>query len=273
VLLLHIHVLLFPSLQIFRYLYTVAFYVSIHVAYFLSVCMDPPPSRDKQSTIQLLQNVMEKGGEVGGIILWPLGGFALCGPADGGASADFKVAIAGPLTHIPQMIVWVILYIAFTGGNISGLFSTSSVALYEVSYGGFTGFLSQLCKQTFWMNLHILGFNLFIPAFPLDGGRCLAASLVMCKVRVEKAAMITSVVAFVIAIGMGIWGFIPLIIGDDPNGLFMVFIAGFVLVSSKQLFDLTRAGRVREHPLFSRSCYDEREESSDDVEATEGTLT
>jgi len=213
------------------------------------------------------------GGEVGGIILWPLGGFALCGPADGGASADFKVAIAGPLTHIPQMIVWVILYIAFTGGNISGLFSTSSVALYEVSYGGFTGFLSQLCKQTFWMNLHILGFNLFIPAFPLDGGRCLAASLVMCKVRVEKAAMITSVVAFVIAIGMGIWGFIPLIIGDDPNGLFMVFIAGFVLVSSKQLFDLTRAGRVREHPLFSRSCYDEREESSDNVEATEGTLT
>ena len=46
------------------------------------------------------------GGEVGGIVLWPLGGFAMCGPTEGGCKGDLKVALAGPLTHVPMGFVW-----------------------------------------------------------------------------------------------------------------------------------------------------------------------
>jgi Zn-dependent protease len=46
------------------------------------------------------------GGNVEGIVLWPLGGFAICGPTEGGLSGDLKVAAMGPLMHIPMGLVW-----------------------------------------------------------------------------------------------------------------------------------------------------------------------
>ena len=45
------------------------------------------------------------GGSVGGIVLWPLGGFALCGPTEA-LSGDLKVALAGPLMHVPMGLLW-----------------------------------------------------------------------------------------------------------------------------------------------------------------------
>ena len=45
------------------------------------------------------------GGTVGGIVLWPLGGVALCGPTEA-LSGDLKVALAGPLMHVPMGLLW-----------------------------------------------------------------------------------------------------------------------------------------------------------------------
>eukprot|EP00565_Helicotheca_tamesis_P006178 CAMPEP_0185723860 /NCGR_PEP_ID=MMETSP1171-20130828/552_1 /TAXON_ID=374046 /ORGANISM="Helicotheca tamensis, Strain CCMP826" /LENGTH=168 /DNA_ID=CAMNT_0028391617 /DNA_START=584 /DNA_END=1090 /DNA_ORIENTATION=+ len=166
---------------------------------------------------------------------------------------------------------------ACAGGDLSGLISSLYISLYEISKGGFSGFATQLCRQAFWMNLYIFIFNLFIPAFPLDGSRCLVALLMMCQVGLTKTAMITSLTAFVVVGGMVIWGFIALFLKDDPNGLFTIFIAGFIFLSSKELYDMTKFGRVREHPLFSRPCYSEQESNtvgSDDNEvgASTGTM-
>ncbi len=56
------------------------------------------------------------GGEVGVIVLWPLGGLAVCGPTDG-LVGDLKVALAGPLTHLPMGFVWWCVYAAASGGK------------------------------------------------------------------------------------------------------------------------------------------------------------
>ena len=45
------------------------------------------------------------GGSVGGVVLWPLGGFALCGPTES-LGGDLNVALAGPITHIPMGLIW-----------------------------------------------------------------------------------------------------------------------------------------------------------------------
>ncbi len=50
-----------------------------------------------------------------GIILWPLGGFALCGPTDEFVGGDLKVALAGPMTHIPMTLLWWTIYVAVKG--------------------------------------------------------------------------------------------------------------------------------------------------------------
>lgn len=52
------------------------------------------------------------GGTVDGIILWPLGGFALCGPTDEFVGGDLKVALAGPMMHIPMTLLWWTIYVA-----------------------------------------------------------------------------------------------------------------------------------------------------------------
>lgn len=199
------------------------------------------------------------GGECSGIILWPLGGFALCGPTEAGATGDLKVALAGPLTHIPQMIFWVILYAAFSGGD----FATFSMSYYLSDLETFTGFMATLSQQTMWTNLFILAFNLFVPAYPLDGGRVLASTLIICGVQRDRAAMITAVTALVLSAGLGMWGIISFIWLHSPNGLFTALVAAFVFASSWQLWDLYKAGRINEHPLFGRACYDDRQPASD----------
>lgn len=55
------------------------------------------------------------GGQVDGIILWPLGGFAFCGPTDDFLLGDLKVAIAGPMTHVPMALLWWGIYVAVKG--------------------------------------------------------------------------------------------------------------------------------------------------------------
>ena len=116
------------------------------------------------------------GGEVAGILLWPLGGLAYIGHS-GDAKDDLIVSIAGPLTHIPQALLWYGLSQAFTRGT----------------------FMDMLCVQALWLNISLMLFNLFIPCYPLDGGRIFAASLQLMKVRVDIAAKICAFVSLVCA--------------------------------------------------------------------------
>ena len=197
------------------------------------------------------------GGDVGGIILWPLGGFALCGPTDCGPSGDFKVSIAGPLTHIPQMLFWVAMYAAFSKGDFSRF--DMSYYLNELSESG-ASFFAVLSQQAFWTNLFIMAFNLFVPAYPLDGGRCLAALLIMRGIRMEKAALITSVTAMVLSCGLLIFGLVSFIWLHSPNGIFMALVSAYVFTGSMSLYNMQKEGRVREHPLFGRAVFEERED-------------
>ena len=196
------------------------------------------------------------GGDVGGIVLWPLGGFALVGPTDCGASGDFRVALAGPLTHIPQMAFWVVMFAAFTGGDFSRF--SMSYYLDELSDSA-ASFFAVLSQQAFWTNLFILAFNLLVPAYPLDGGRCFAAFLIMRGYRMEKVALIVSVTAMVLSGGLMLFGMISFIFMHSPNGIFMALVSAYIFSSSMNLFNMQKEGRVREHPLFGRAVFEQRE--------------
>ena len=120
------------------------------------------------------------GGMVEGILLWPLGGLAFIGHS-GEAKEDLFVAVAGPLTHIPQMIVWVILLAASADGDATLNFSGA--------------FFADLCRHAIVINLSLFLFNLFCPAYPLDGGRILVSCMLLCGVPVGTTANITVAVS------------------------------------------------------------------------------
>jgi len=197
------------------------------------------------------------GGEVGQIVLWPLGGFAICGPTNCGAWGDFRVAIAGPLTHIPQMVFWVGMYAAFSRGDFSDFSMSYYLVELSVSASDFFRILSQ---QAFWTNLFIFAFNLFVPAYPLDGGRALVSLLFLRGMRMEKIASIASWFSMVIGGGLLIFGLYSFIWLHSPNGIFMAIVSAYILQSSVLLYSMKRDGRLKEHPMFGRACYEEQEE-------------
>lgn len=107
------------------------------------------------------------GGEVSQILIWPLGGLAYISFfGDSNPKADALVAIAGPLTHIPQFLVWYSAMYVSNGGVVR--------LLWPVDWG-FNFWLS-LCSAAMLLQITLFAFNL-IPAYPLDGGRLLGALL------------------------------------------------------------------------------------------------
>jgi len=201
------------------------------------------------------------GGQVDGIVLWPLGGFALCGPTDSGPCGDLKVAVAGPLAHIPQMIIWIGVYASVMAGDLTGFLKEDTWT--SVTSGGSTGFFSAICASSFYFNAYLMVFNLFVPAYPLDGGRCLACILILCGIEVEKAALLTAISAIILGVLFGIIGLAMVFFYGQTSGLFMLLIVAFILESSIRLYKLVKEGRVLEHPLFGRECYQNQGSNGD----------
>jgi Zn-dependent protease len=113
------------------------------------------------------------GGEIDLVLLWPLGGLAYVSYfGESNPCADFWVAIGGPLTHIPQAAIWAGLMAALTAGQVRLMWPMGPSA-YD--------FLIALCAGGLALQLSLFLFNL-IPAFPLDGGRILAAGLAWKKI-------------------------------------------------------------------------------------------
>ena len=174
------------------------------------------------------------GSAVDSILLWPLGGLCLCGAAPG-SWGDLKVAVAGPATHIPMAFFWwAILGLAEAG---DGWRFGATVALNAI-----------------FMNVYLCAFNLLLPAYPLDGGRVMAAVLSIRGMEPNKAGKITSGTAIVIALGLLAYGIWALFVAGDPHAIMCCLVAVFILQNSKQLYDLAVAGRVIEHPLFAREA-------------------
>lgn len=193
---------------------------------------------------------------MGDIVLWPLGGFVICGPTET-VKGDFLVAIAGPLTHLPQMAVWVVIFAIIEEGDFSNL---GRFVDDDVSFG------ASLCSQAFYLNVVLFVFNLFVPAYPLDGGRVLAAGLVLCGLQVLTAAIVTAVIGMVIAAALAVWGIVDFFRGA-PGGLFTAFMGAWIFMSSFQLFKLTRPAsglygdpveNLKSHPVFGQDCYQNR---------------
>jgi len=191
-------------------------------------------------------------GQVKEMVLWPLGGYVICGPVDT-VTQDFCVAIAGPLTHLPQMALWGFIFAVIENG-------VSNLEQYydeNMSFGG------NLCSQAFFLNVILLVFNLFVPAYPLDGGRCLAAGLMVCGLDGLKAAIATAIIGMVISIAFVIWGLVSFIQGS-PGGLFTAIIGAWILMESWKLLKLTRPAsgqygeivdNLKNHPIFGQRCY------------------
>ena len=140
------------------------------------------------------------------ITLLPIGGVSRLEYIPDRPKQEFWIAIAGPGV---TLVIAALLYVALR------VFALPVTAPSEAAGGGTGGaFLAQLM----WVNVWLLLFNL-LPAFPMDGGRVLRATLAL-RMDYLRATDIAASVGRSFALLFGIWGLFY-----NP---FLVLIALFV---------------------------------------------
>jgi Zn-dependent protease len=148
---------------------------------------------------------IKKGCRVREITLMCIGGAAQMERIPTRPLDEFLMALAGPV------VSFVLFIIFFFGGHFLPLQPAWGTDLNIVEFLGI-------------MNLVLVIFNL-LPSFPMDGGRILRAALTP-KLGRLKATFIAARLGKLMAIGFGIYGFLP-----HTNWL-LVAIAYFVYIAA-----------------------------------------
>jgi Zn-dependent protease len=197
------------------------------------------------------------GGNTNGeIVLWPLGGFALCGPTGKGLWGDFAVALAGPLTHIPQSFIWYgmyyLMYIKNNDNNQmeDGWFKhqvySSRTAIDDLHHH----FLPMIFAKAAQLNMVLMCFNL-LPIYPLDGGTIFTSSMLLIGIDQTTTGLLAAKIGMVVSLLGGIlWGIVIF------RSTFNLFIFSWIFYESWKMYKLAQNDRIDEHPLFNTTEFD-----------------
>jgi Zn-dependent protease len=139
------------------------------------------------------------------ITLFIFGGLAQIGAEPPSATAEFWIAIAGPI-------------VSFTLGGVFGLAGRYVQGAAPVF---------ALAKYLAYINATLGLFNL-IPGFPLDGGRVLRAVVWGVTNSLHRATLIAANIGRIIAFGFIILGVWQIFTGNFANGLWIAFIGWFL---------------------------------------------
>lgn len=150
---------------------------------------------------------MKHGIKIRSITLFVLGGASAMEDIPRDPAVELRMAAAGPLTSlaIGAILVLIFFYI-FPGQTI-----VNSVL-------GWLGVA----------NIFLGAFNLFLPAFPMDGGRVLRGFLAE-HMPYLRATGIAATVGRVLAVAMGLFGFLL-----GSRGILLIAIAFFVYIGASQ---------------------------------------
>lgn len=171
------------------------------------------------------------GGKAEEIMLWPLGGLALCSVPEDWKS-ELKVALAGPMVNLALIPIFAIPLYLLTG-------ELSSLSFNPLELGAGSSELVLSSGQAVWwlevirafysINLVLFLFNLLIPMYPLDSGRILQ-SILWKKSSELKARFLTVNIGLGVATAVGLVG----IMFGDGNLLLAIAIFGGIVCSMEK---------------------------------------
>jgi Zn-dependent protease len=142
---------------------------------------------------------------VKGITLFIFGGVAQIAREPETPGAEFRIAIAGPLTSLALSGLFALLFLV---GRQFPLISAPSQYLMQI-------------------NFVLALFNL-VPGFPLDGGRVLRSIVWKLSGNYPRSTRIASISGQMVAFGFVALGVISLFGGQIMNGLWLAFIGWFL---------------------------------------------
>lgn len=142
-------------------------------------------------------------GEADEILMWPLGGLAMCRPPETWR-AHLVTAVGGPLVNVALAPILGAALLAVGGGWESVLFNpfqpTRPLSVMT-SWGMVT------LWWAYYTNLLLLGFNVLVPMYPMDGGRILQCVL-WSRLGLDRSMDIATRVGIVVAAALFILGMV-----------------------------------------------------------------
>ncbi|MGE0492465.1 MAG: site-2 protease family protein [Vulcanimicrobiota bacterium] len=169
------------------------------------------------------------GGHADRILLWPLGGLAYVRHR-GDLRDQIKISAAGPAVHIP-------ITLACIGGAVA------LGAPFDWQY--FSPFWTGMPSE-FWpwaligiakIQIQLFLFNVFVPAYPMDGGKILVCTLLLLGFHRDKTARFT--------IGFScLAGLVMMVLGGT------LLIGLLLFYEAYRLHQLQQSGALDAHPLF-----------------------
>lgn len=174
------------------------------------------------------------GGEADEILLWPLGGLAMCRPPHDWKSA-LITTLGGPAVNVILAVV--------LGGVLLGLGAGWGVVLFNpFNIGGaFSGewfmvnssHVKTLLFFSYAINVYLTLFNMLLPMFPMDCGR-VVQELLWWKMGYHKSMVISTTIGLVAAVCVGTYA----IFAETPMLLGIAVFSGFTCYSQKQQLKL-----------------------------------
>jgi stage IV sporulation protein FB len=169
------------------------------------------------------------------IVLYPIGGIARLEGMPSG-KAELLIALAGPAVNV---VLAALLALVIVWADLPRPWATAAM---PAPLG------EDLLTSLFFANVLLVLFNL-IPAFPMDGGRVLRASLTFFLPE-DRATHVAALVGQAVAM---LFGAVGLVIGNP----FLIFIAFFVFLGAAQeaAFHRTRSvvrGRRAKEAMVTR---------------------
>jgi len=179
------------------------------------------------------------GGTVSKILLWPFGGLAYCG-----FHRDYKrqlaVSLAGPIVHIPLFLMFYGIWFLTASSECGGFNFNPFISNYDPV----NCFLPNVLNQAMALQVYLVAFNLFLPVYPLDGGKIFICLIgLSCNPAVNTLANVCISVSSVLTLGLlGVciwrWNFMG------------IFLSLWIALQIYQMISMKQQGRIREHPLF-----------------------
>jgi len=159
---------------------------------------------------------IRNGLNISGITLFLFGGVSKMTDEPKSAGAEFKIAIAGPVTSMILAVVFLIAARALKAAPGGNVFATVFMSLGYVN-----GMLAV--------------FNL-LPGFPLDGGRVLRAVLWKGLMSFAEATRIAATFGQGLGILMIIGGILLFFSGAGLGGLWLAFIGWFLIQAAQSSY-------------------------------------
>jgi Zn-dependent protease len=164
------------------------------------------------------------GGSADRIVMLPIGGLALCRPPEHWR-AHLITTAGGPLVNLAILpLTCVTLWFAGLSSVIVFNPFAASLVLTDPAFHSSSTFLFWVKVALWWahfVNIVLLGFNVLIPAYPMDGGRLLQSAL-WSRMGHDRATEVTIYVGFVVSGALGVFGI-------ASNESILVVIAAFSL--------------------------------------------